>query len=363
MDRTKIKIAIVTQSLANGGAERFASLLSKMLVRLGFHVHIVSILDDIEYEYEGELFNLGLLKNKDNSNFGRLKRFFVFKKYIKQQDFDWIIDNRVRTASFSELMISKFIYNPKKAIYLIHSYKIEKYFPKNPLFSKTIYKESPYLVAVSKEIEALVQTQFHYKNTITIYNPIDQKDLIEKASEATISEKFILSYGRIDDDIKNYSLLIESYAQSILPQSNILLYIMGDGKDVNRLKRQVEQMHLSDKIIFKSKLPNPFPYVQSAFFTTLTSRNEGFPMTIIESLALGTPVVSVDCHSGPREIIRHEHNGLLVENHNPIALSQAMNRLVQDEVLYQSLKANASTSVAHLSLSSVAKEWQQLLTF
>ena len=254
MDRTKIKIAIVTQSLANGGAERFASLLSKMLVGLGFHVHIVSILDDIEYEYEGELFNLGLLKNKDNTVFGRLKRFFVFKKYIKQHDFDWIIDNRVRSASFSELMISRFIYNPKKVIYLIHSYKIEKYFPKSPLFLRTIYKDSPYLVTVSKEIEDLVQAQFHYKNTVTIYNPINQKDLIEKASQDTISGKFILSYGRIDDEIKNYSLLIESYAQSILPESNILLYIIGDGKDVNGLKRQVEQMHLSDKIIFKSKL-------------------------------------------------------------------------------------------------------------
>jgi glycosyltransferase involved in cell wall biosynthesis len=55
--------------------------------------------------------------------------------------------------------------------------------------------------------------------------------------------------------------------------------------------------------------------VQNARFTVLTSHYEGFPMSMVESLALGTPVF-VDCNSGPREIVIDEYNGLLVENYN-----------------------------------------------
>ncbi len=84
-------------------------------------------------------------------------------------------------------------------------------------------------------------------------------------------------------------------------------------------------------------------------------------MAIVESLALGTPVIAVDCNSGPREIIKHEQNGLLVENNNAHALSEAMKQFIEDVDLYNFCKFNAAKSVEHLSLSAISKQWEAVL--
>ena len=92
----------------------------------------------------------------------------------------------------------------------------------------------------------------------------------------------------------------------------------------------------------------------------LASWHEGFPLVLVEALGLHRPVIATDCETGPREIIQHNHNGLLVPPGDSIALTQAIDQLAFNKILYEKLAQNAASSVQHLNIERVAQQWLDL---
>ena len=109
MSESNNKICIVAISLAKGGLERAISLLTKMLKTEGFEIHLVLLNDEIDYEFEGILFNLGKDKSELEGIFARLKRFKRLKNYIQNQKFKYIIDARTRPLPFRELYYLNYV--------------------------------------------------------------------------------------------------------------------------------------------------------------------------------------------------------------------------------------------------------------
>ncbi|HLT65588.1 MULTISPECIES: glycosyltransferase [Xanthomarina] len=360
MQSNNKKICIVTSSLGKGGAEQSTALLSKMLEQMGYTIHLVTVLNLVDYEYAGTLLNLGALKDEKDGIFARLNRLLVFRKHLKNHQFYCIIDNRSRNSWLRETLLTKLIYKPYRVIYVLRSYNLNYYFPKNKNLAKSLYQNASGIVCVSKEIETLVKNVYGFKNTTTIYNPIQEPQLPLK-SGFVVDYKYVLAYGRLDEAVKNYSLLIESYKLSSLPQENINLIIMGSGPDLNVLKKKVSKLEIENNVHFIPFNKNPLEIVAKAQFVCLTSRFEGFPRVLIESLSLGVPVISVDCLSGPNEIIKHGHNGLLVENFNANAFAEAMNSFIFDDSLYRFCKQNAKESVLPFAMEQIALQWEDLL--
>ena len=354
------KVCIVVSSLGGGGAERSSALLSEILFQLDYEVHIVSVLDKIDYPYKGELLNLGKLKSEDDSRKGRMKRLKVFKAYLKTHQFDYIIDNRTRIGWFKEMVISKWLYASEKVIYCVRSYNTDMYINQNRFISKWLYNSAYKIVTVAEAISEKLKETYGFKNLKVIHNPI--VDHIElPSSKSQITEDFIIFYGRLEDDVKNISLLLKAYSNSKLMEANMKLKILGKGEDKAMLIRKAEELQVNEYVEFLDFSPDPFRLVEAAYFTILTSHYEGFPRVLVESLALGTPVVSVDCKSGPSEIVINEHNGLLVENKNVEVLVNAMNRMLQDKDLYLHCKSNAKASVAKFSKKEIGAQWQTIL--
>lgn len=360
MDLPKKKIGIISTSLAGGGAERSSALLSFMLSDLNFQVYNIVITDNIDYDYKGILYNMGIADKGNTSIFRKLKKGFLLRKYLNNNNINTIIDNRTRTVFLRE-WFTKWIYGRRDTFYMVRSHNLNNYLPERVFLAQLLFKKANKLVCVSKAIANSIEEKYNLKNTVTIYNPVDFSNI--KADTFTpIEGNYILFFGRIEDKSKNFSLMLEAYLLSQVYKTGLNLFIMGDGPDENFVQNQINKHDLQ---LYVKRIPyqkDPFSYVKYAKFTLLTSHYEGFPRSIIESLALGTPVVAVDCKSGPSEVIINEKNGLLVENYNPEKLANAIKLLSEDQKLYDICKMNASNSIAHLSLATIAKQWDALLT-
>ena len=356
----KQKVCLVTISLAGGGAERSTAVLSQMLNSKGYHVTTAVVVNAVDYEYSGSLYAIGSGKKSFGfiSSFMRLRRF---RSFLKREQFDLIIDNRSRPENFKERIYSGYLYKGFKLLYVVRSFRLATYFPASKPLAQKMIDRALGVVGVSKAIAKAVKEQYNTEKVYQVYNPVPLASIQAQAGTKMMAGDYIMAMGRLYDDVKNYSLLLEAYAASKLPANKIQLFLMGDGPDKVKLQDKAHVLELDKMVQFLPFNPNPYPFLQGAKCSVLTSHYDGFPRAVIESLAVGTPVVSVDCQSGPAEIIQPGENGLLVPNYNVAALAEALNNIIFDQELLAKCRQNAKTSVAHLDVDVIADHWDKLI--
>ena len=357
----KFKIALIGYRLGIGGAEKVMANLSIFFEKQGIEVHNIIVLDVVSYAFSGKLVNLGTLKNKSNGVFNKLHRLLFLKKYLDENNFDFIIDFRFRNKPIQELLISKFLYKAK-TIFTVHSYLIDHYMPNWSFLTRFMYQDCYKMVTITSKSKELIEFKHHLNNVQTIYNPINIEEIHSK-SIATIDVNFdyIIGIGQMETNIKQFDKLIEAYSNSRLPNQNIHLVLLGDGEQISILKTLAKQNNIEEKVHFLGFQENPYKYLKNAKFFVLSSLNEGLPNVILEALACETPVVSFDCLSGPSEMISDKQNGLLVENQNVQKLTEAINLFVDDDKLYTFCKENAFQSISHFSIENIGKQWLDLM--
>lgn len=159
---------------------------------------------------------------------------------------------------------------------------------------------------------------------------------------------------------KGFDLLLQSWAkiEKEHPDWQLAVYGMGERRPyeqmIDDLKIDRSRCHL-----YGSTSDIKMEYLDSSLFV-FSSRFEGFGMVLIEAMACGLPVVSFDCPCGPKDIVRHQEDGLLVPSGDVTKLAEAMHLMMSDDTLRRQMASKALLNVCRFQLDEIAKRWETL---
>lgn len=197
-----------------------------------------------------------------------------------------------------------------------------------------------------------------------INNPIDldyiQKkslDPIENRKFKEIKGKKIINIGRLAPS-KNQKLLINAFSK--IKNQNSSLIILGSGELEKELKHYCRKKKI-DNVYFFGNVANPYQYIKNCDLFVLSSIREGFSNATIESMALGTPVISTDCPSGAREIIGDNKYGILVPLNDSKSLATAIDNLLCNASLSKQYSSLGIKRSKNFAAQKIVKKYEEII--
>lgn len=164
------------------------------------------------------------------------------------------------------------------------------------------------------------------------------------------------------EGIKQISHAIKAFKKVVKKIPKARLEIWGFGKEEQKYLRLIKKMKLEQNVFVKGFTDDPELIFRKAAFSIMTSKSEAFAMVILESMSVGTPVISYACDYGPVDIIEHGKNGILIAPNDVNELAQAMIDLFQDHEKRQALSEEALKISNRYARDAIAKQWVSVFT-
>jgi glycosyltransferase involved in cell wall biosynthesis len=229
---------------------------------------------------------------------------------------------------------------------------------------RLLYRFADGIVAVSDGVAMDVATisGVPRERIQVIRNPVISPDLVRQAKEpvdhpwlADPQVPVVIGMGRLTRQ-KDFPTLIRAFAR-VREQRPVRLIILGDGRDREELIRCAEEAGVASDVDLPGFQPNPYAWLARARAFVLSSAWEGSPNALTEAMALGVPVASTDCRSGPREVLAEGRFGPLVPVGDDEALAAAMARVLDQPLPASELRA----AIADYSVEVSARRYLAVL--
>jgi glycosyltransferase involved in cell wall biosynthesis len=312
------KCTFLISTLGGGGAEGVCVSLANELSEQGWSISLVVLtLDNAVYleRLSPNVLLINLNVGKARRSIQPLYRYFTTNKPSTLLVFNYelaILANIIkRLFNFKFRLIARNINTLSSVLsHMSDSYvgKVQAYLIKH------YYGRSDYIINQSQGMyDDLIDVypQIGNKSSV-IHNPVNPFYRLENCNHLSGDrDNYILCVGRLEQQ-KGFDRAIYSFSEILKTDGNLRLKIVGNGSLKASLEALAEELKVTENIDFLPFRGDLRELYYKAQLTLLTSHYEGFPNTLVESISMGTPVVSLNCPSGPNEIICDD-NGILVD--------------------------------------------------
>lgn len=316
-------VIIVIDGLGGGGAERVALTQATAFQKIGYDVTLVLLKSKIEYSIPDGIQIMVLKSHKDLNG---------LSKIIERAKLSGGVACVLSHLPRADKLVSRlrlrcsvlFVHNNMSSYWVKNKKGLSRWNVVRKI--RRIYSGAKVACVSDGVKNDFISLNIHVPLIETIYNPFNIEDIKNKSREYDpgINGDYVLHVGRFDPQ-KRHDILLEAYRRANL---SVPLVLLGKGDSEPEIRKKVIELGLSDKVIFAGFSANPYPWMRRAKFLCLSSEYEGLPTVLIESLICGTPIVSFDCPSGPKEILIGDLRQYLIPYMDIDAMANGMERLL-----------------------------------
>jgi GalNAc-alpha-(1->4)-GalNAc-alpha-(1->3)-diNAcBac-PP-undecaprenol alpha-1,4-N-acetyl-D-galactosaminyltransferase len=369
-----LKLTLVISSLSSGGAERIMSVMANYWAAKGWNITLItldSVLNDF-YELDSRVKRVGLAVMGESQNdfkaiINNIYRISRLRHAIRKSTPDVVVSFVDRMNVLT--LLSAFGLGLKIIISERSDPTQHKIGSIWNIFRCITYPWADAIVVQNEYIRRW-GNRFRKSLVVVIPNPVvsdsekqeDEMGLFDliKLDNNDDNLKIIASVGRLSNE-KGFELLLKAFKKVANSNPEWRLVIFGEGEERNKLKRIARDFGIGDKVFLPGRVKNPAFLLKQADLFVMPSRYEGFPNALCEAMVCGLPVISFDCPSGPRDIIRDGVDGILVPPEDANALAEAIAKLIDDVEKRRMLSQNAKQVTERFGLSQVIRKWEELI--
>ena len=338
-----------------GGTERVTTILSKALSERGHEVHIVSCTGAdqepfFEIDKRVKLHYLAPSKDKYPFPIRDIRRIVLLKRLYKQINPDIIL-----IVDAGRSLVNIPASRGYKVITWEHFNVGINWHLGHRLSRKIAAKYSDLIVTLTKPDATAYMDVFKAKNATCIYNPVT----IDASEVSKMENKICLAIGRLVAQ-KNFIHLINAWHLTKAKDQGWKLRIIGAGKQEKMLVNRINELKLNNSIEMLAPQKNVVEQYKNASVYAMSSHHEGLPLVLIEAMAMGLPIVSYDCPTGPADIVSHEKTGLLTPYMNIEALAEGLDRVMLNESLRKEFHKQSLIEVEKFSVNTIVDKWESV---
>jgi len=371
----KKRVAFLINSMGRGGAERIVQLLLEQFIAdKDLEIVLILLENKIAYQLPEGIEAISLFSHLNNY----LQKFFaLFVGALKLRNITTqykvlAILSFLERSNFVNVLARLFGSSHRAIIsehtnpqYSYHSRSLKNSIAK--LLLRVLYARANKIIAVSGGVKKTLVGAFAIKEEKiqVIHDPCDINKIEEVSCEPVNRPWFneeipiIITVGRLIEP-KGHWHLIHAFAK-IRTEMHCRLVILGEGELRDQLEQLARDLGIDKDVAFLGWQENPYKYMARSSIFVFPSVWEGFGIVLVEALACGLPVVSFDCESGPREILRDGEYGMLVSVGDEEGLAKAMIQLLRDGALRESFAQKAETRAQEFAVGDIAEEYRKYL--